>query len=196
MAAKSLVLTAAAMVETAQSRYCSSFEKGGESLRRAARCETVSWRNTAWVSQATVDHQPVHPGAESGIAPELRHGGKQLEECILRDIHGLRFIAAEAQGDRVNLILVGLKQGAKGVPLPAAAPFDQIAIRPLQHNPGHETIITRIFFPENGVGQTGRNAAPVGPSASTFCLAHSPRTPAVRPSCPGATMRADPVWKV
>src|ERR1035441_4171054 len=52
MAAKSLVLTAAAMVQTAQSRYCSSLEKAGESLRRAARCETVSWRNTAWVSHA------------------------------------------------------------------------------------------------------------------------------------------------
>src|ERR1017187_1061983 len=52
MAAKSLVLTAAATVQMAQSRYCSSLEKAGESLRRAARCETVSWRNTAWVSHA------------------------------------------------------------------------------------------------------------------------------------------------
>src|ERR1035441_2665965 len=52
MAAKSLVLTGAALGGTAQARYGSSWEKGGESLRCAARCETVSWRNTAWVSHA------------------------------------------------------------------------------------------------------------------------------------------------
>ena len=98
--------------------------------------------------EATVDHEAVNPGAERGIAAEIGHGGEKLEERILGDIHGERFIAAEAQGNRVDLVLVSLKKGAKGIPLPTAASLDKLAIGPFQHHPGHETMIPRIFFQE------------------------------------------------
>ena len=99
--------------------------------------------------EAAVDHDAIHPGAEGGIAAKFGHARKQLEERILGDVHGERFVAAEAQGDRVDLVLVGLEQGAKCIPLAAAAPVNELAIRPLQHHPGHETMITRIFFRES-----------------------------------------------
>ena len=65
----------------------------------------------------------------------------------------------------IGLANVGLKAFIKdkvpdlekmGVPLAAAAPFDQFAFRPLQHHPAHETMIPRIFFPEKGTGLSYR----------------------------------------
>src|ERR1043165_480237 len=89
--------------------------------------------------EALVHYQPVDPGSEGRVAAKLADGGEQLDEDVLRDIHGQRFVAGEAEGDRVDTVFEGLEQGAEGVALAAPGGVDQLPLISLCQD-GHVTL--------------------------------------------------------
>ena len=63
--------------------------------------------------QAAIDHQPVNPGIEARIAAEVADAGEELDEDVLRDVHGGGFVAGEAEGDGVDLVRYCSKSARK-----------------------------------------------------------------------------------
>ena len=98
--------------------------------------------------QTTVDHEAVDPGGESRFAAEFADAGKQFEEGVLGQVHGDRFVAGEAQGDRVDPVFVCLEERAKGIPLTALTGFDEFPIRPFQH---HSRKYAYLLFDDYGL---------------------------------------------
>ena len=67
------------------------------------------------VIQAAIDHQPVKPRLKLRLAAELPDLGQQLKKRFLRDVQGHGRVARKPQGDGINPVPMGLKQGGEGV---------------------------------------------------------------------------------
>ena len=82
----------------------------------------------ALVVHTAVHYQAIHPCFEAGIASKIPNGGEQLQECVLRDIHGQRGVAGESEGDGVDLVFVRFEKVAKGITFSALTRCDEFAI--------------------------------------------------------------------
>jgi len=84
--------------------------------------------------EAAINNDPVQPRFETGIPSETADAREELQERILSDIHGHGSIATVADGNRVHLILMPLKESAQGLGFTALTSFEEVPIGLFQHH--------------------------------------------------------------
>src|SRR6185436_12360444 len=73
---------------------------------------------------AAVSDYAIEPCREFRIVSKLSDDSKELQENLLTDVAGGRFITAEMEGDRVDAVLIGLEQRVKGASVTLLARLD------------------------------------------------------------------------
>jgi len=77
--------------------------------------------------EATVYHQPVYPSLKRGVAAEIVDGREQLQERVLRDVHGHRRVARETKRSGEDFLSMPLKQAVEGFAVAVLTGNDEFA---------------------------------------------------------------------
>jgi hypothetical protein len=84
--------------------------------------------STPLIIKAAIYHQPVKPGIEICIRPELLNPRQELEKCILRNVHRGGPVPGVSQSQRINLILVCREEDSEGILVAALARLDYLSV--------------------------------------------------------------------